>query len=109
MLRRLLSLPRDAAYLLLTHRVRCCILLTHTLTHGSCISVMSDVKVREERVNATLGVNPQFLSHEQVCIISMISPTATPMAQKKCFDVSFKQKAIECACRSLGLPYGRTN
>ena len=37
------------------------------------------------------------------------SPTTTPMAQKRCFDVSFKLKAIECACRSLGLPYGRTN
>ena len=36
-------------------------------------------------------------------------PIATPMAQKRCFDVSFKLKAIECACRSLGLPYGRTN
>ena len=37
------------------------------------------------------------------------SPTDTPMAQKRYFDVSFKLKAIECACRSLGLPYGRTN
>ena len=26
------------------------------------------MKVCEERVNATLGVNLQFLSHEQVCI-----------------------------------------
>ena len=33
------------------------------------------------------------------------------MAQKRCFDVSFKLKAIdhECACHSLGLPYGHTN
>ena len=76
MLRRLLSLPRDAAYLLLTHRVRCCILLTHTLTHGSCISVMSDVKVREERVNATLGVNTQFLSRASLYITRFFAAPA---------------------------------
>ena len=57
-----LEMLHTSSHILLTHDVTCCI-----LPHGSCTSVMSDVKVREERVNATLGVNPQFLPHEQVC------------------------------------------
>ena len=71
-----------SSHILLTHDVRYCILLTHTyhkihslvprplpqiLALWEGPGYEANTYMREERVNATLGVNPQFLSHEQVC------------------------------------------